>query len=94
MTPQSSSARRALPTGCLLGLALLAALVAVTVDAAERAWVWLDGQAERILQRFTGKVVATFDPQRRCDNCRQPLTEHCTRHVVPCCPGACPRVLP
>lgn len=24
-----------------------------------------------------------------CDNCGEPLTDHCKRHLIPCCPGKC-----
>jgi len=24
-----------------------------------------------------------------CANCQRPFREHCTKHLVPCCPGHC-----
>lgn len=27
-----------------------------------------------------------------CDNCGAPMSEHCKRHLVPCCPGRCSRL--
>lgn len=28
---------------------------------------------------------------RTCSNCGRPLFEHCKHHLIPCCPGKCPR---
>lgn len=39
-----------------------------------------------------GLVCNAADPAigaRRCANCTRPLWEHCTRHLLPCCPGRC-----
>jgi hypothetical protein len=26
-----------------------------------------------------------------CSNCHREIAEHCKSHMVPCCPGKCPR---
>jgi len=26
----------------------------------------------------------------RCSNCGRPTADHCTVHLIPCCPGRCP----
>ena len=44
------------------------------------------GSRPRLRETTGGPLIG----DRRCDNCHQPLREHCTVHLVPCCPGRCP----
>lgn len=43
--------------------------------------------------RAAGCLVPDREPmigERTCGNCRAQLWDHCTLHVLPCCPGLCP----
>ena len=52
-------------------------------------------------QTWVGGARYELDPRQRddgvwkntllCANCRQQLAQHCKVHMIPCCPGKCPK---
>ena len=51
------------------------AVGAIVRHAGERYVVGEDGKAGRA--------------RLLCSNCGEPISEHCTKHATPCCPGRC-----